>query len=248
MKTKKQRIVRVAVGNNFMCTQREFSQIEKTFEKMRSPYHSKFFLNSNVRTFIRNPRAIDMLNRHNYPIVITINPDITVNFDYLKVIEKIRKDLIAFIRVKYIPGDDSIIELYNIVQLMGLHAVFTIQRFKSWGVAEKFIKPEYRHMYANKKTGFLRLQHEFYPYNIGKICGGKGGGCLKCGLCNTFTYRETVETPIYSLNLSSSGPCPFNCPDCFAKNDQRRANSKIFCDKIKKNAKQNGTLKIYTAQ
>ena len=57
-------------------------------------------------------------------------------------------------------------------------------------------------------------------------------------------YREYVKEGIniYSLNLKSSGYCPFNCPDCFAKRSIQRVNNKISFGKIKMNNKQKGII------
>jgi hypothetical protein len=74
------------------------------------------------------------------------------------------------------------------------------------------------------------------------ICDQSGLGCGGCGLCSQLTTGQSLK--ISSLNLSSSGICPYNCPDCYAKTMQHFCESMghepIMYDRILQNKKQSG--------
>ena len=92
---------------------------------------------------------------------------------------------------------------------------------------------ETHQMYAKKLTASDRPVYIFDRNNLG--CGG-------CGLCSRLTLGKVAR--LSSLNLSTSGECSFECPDCYAKamqNFQRAlGNRPIVYDMIKQNAKQAG--------
>ena len=77
------------------------------------------------------------------------------------------------------------------------------------------------------------------------ICDRKGLGCQGCGLCSLLVTGQKL--PIKSVNLSSSGLCPYNCPDCYAKTMQHfskaMGHNPLAFDKIAANDKQAGHLK-----
>jgi hypothetical protein len=56
------------------------------------------------------------------------------------------------------------------------------------------------------------------PDNNIYICDQLNLGCGGCGLCSTLTTGQSL--PIYTLNISSSGLCKYNCCDCYAKTMQ----------------------------
>ena len=74
------------------------------------------------------------------------------------------------------------------------------------------------------------------------ICDRIGVGCGGCKLCTMLT--SGAESKLSSINLSTSGICKFNCPDCFAKTLQHfsvaMGYNPIVYDKIKANSKQAG--------
>ncbi len=76
------------------------------------------------------------------------------------------------------------------------------------------------------------------------VCDRIGGGCGTCRLCSFLTTGKDLK--ISSIDMSSSGLCRFDCPDCYAKTMQRMStnfgNSPLIFDKIRANTKQAGRL------
>jgi hypothetical protein len=234
-------IVRVAVNNNFNCTPTEWAQLNEI-----ASYNPDkiFFINSNINT----PK-LSTVNDHPYKIVVTANPNITFP-NNLSILTQIQSK-IAFIRIKYVPTlDDTLMKTIEEFASMNIPVVITLQRFNSLKSIAKYTKKEYykyscgRFRLADKAllriTAFVvKLQKKKLPV---WICDQAGTGCQGCGLCSVLTTGMACE--IYSLNLSSSGICPYNCPDCYAKTMQnfcRKMGYKpIIYDVIKKNEKQSG--------
>jgi hypothetical protein len=243
----KTEIVRIGVTNNFNCTEREWAQVDR-FAKANP--NKVFFVNSNIRT----PR-LATIARHPYRCVITVNPDLNITHvgiaSVLKKLTVIKKK-IAFVRVKYLPNNENINLLIGM--LIGYHypIVLTLQRFNGKESLLKYTKLEYykfsfsRYRLAGQELFVVteavkemqRRDHQMY------ICDIKGEGCGGCGLCSKLTTGKDLK--ISSLNLSTSGICPYNCCDCFAKSMQKFAraigNRPIIYDKIKQNDKQAGRL------
>lgn len=239
-------VVRVAVTNNFNCTEPEFAQLGE-FRK-KNP-HRYFFVNSNIKT----PLLLN-LNNHDYDAVLTVNPDIAVDEEQIERLYEIDPEKIAFTRVKYIPGPEEILELIDELRANGYEVVVTMQRFNSKKSIAEYV-PDYREHYhfshnrfrltptAQKKleefTDSTDSNHKAY------ICDRAGKGCLGCGLCSKLT--TSCLLPIKSLNLSTSGVCEFDCPDCYAHTMQNFLEAcgqpLIRFDKIMANKKQTGSLK-----
>jgi hypothetical protein len=133
---------------------------------------------------------------------------------------------------------------------MNIPVVITIQRFNSRQSMLKYTNgKDYKHSCSrfrltgselNKIENLVAAHQE-----KGKplyICDQKGTGCGGCGLCSKLTTGEDLK--ISSLNLSSSGICKYNCPDCYAKTMQNFAvklgYKPIVYDTIKQNDKQAG--------
>lgn len=236
------KVVRVAVNNNFNCTKAEFQQLD---ELSKVHPDSLFFINTNIKT----PKLLE-INNHPYKAVITVNPDITI--DRLRVgrLYHIASNLIAFTRIKYIPGKPEIVDLIKEIS-QTLNVVITLQRFNGKKSISQYV-PDYREHYKFTHNRF-RLTNESVTAMqelIGSnrrvsICDLAGTGCGGCGLCSTLTTSKSL--PIYTLNMSSSGFCMYNCCDCYAKTIQRfliafNRNPIVF-DKIYQNAKQKGITK-----
>ena len=136
MKTDSIKLVRVGTMNNFNFTTSEYHQLNR--------FVGRFFVNGNIKGITRI--TAKNINKSAIPIVITINPDIVVNPDYLEKLKMIDKAVIAFIRLKYAPGYGHA-DLYNRLISAGYNVVVTLMRFKSKISFEKFIAPNYRSMY-----------------------------------------------------------------------------------------------------
>jgi hypothetical protein len=227
------KVVRVGVLNNFNCTDKEYSQLQR-FDKEHPDCY--FFVNSNINTpNLRN------INNYHYKAVITANPNIT-DYSFFK-LGQVNKSKLAFVRVKYVPNNPYIVNLIKLIASCDIPVVVTLQRFNSkrtvlsYGINNYiFDRSRYR---LNEKA---RKPIERIADNTKNvyICDRSGNGCTKCNLCATLTLGEVK--PIYSLNMSSSGICKFNCIDCFAKTMQRFVvkcgHNPIEYDVIKKNHKQ----------
>lgn len=237
----KRRTVRVAVNNNFNCTEKEFNQLN-AYQKRYPQDH--FFVNCNIFT----PKLTN-LNNHSYKAVITFNPDIHIKDKAYSILQDVSKDKVAFVRVKYIPKNDKITQTILGLAEDGYKVMITCQRYNGFKTLDKYSDRKDYYFSHNrmrltdenmKVVDALAAKHP----NI-FICDRSETGCAGCGYCSTLTSGEDLE--IYSLNLSSSGLCKFNCPDCFSKTMQHFVvacgHKPIKYDVIKKNHKQSGQTK-----
>jgi len=236
------KVIRVAVNNNFNCTTIEFKQLDD-LQKIHP--ESMFFVNSNIKT----PKLL-AINKHPYKAVITINPDITIDSSLVQRLYDIDSSKVSFTRIKFIPGHPEIIDLINKVSETH-NVVITNQRFNGKKSIAEYV-PDYREHYMWNHNRFRLfgdslaiIENLVKPDNNIHICDQLGLGCGGCGLCSTLTTQ--MNLPIYSLNLSCSGLCRYHCPDCYAKTMQRfvvaLGHKPIAFDVIQKNAKQRGTTK-----
>lgn len=236
-------VVRVAVTNNFNCTDAEWTQLDKFREKNPDKF---FFINSNIKT-----SNLYTINQHDYQAVITINPDLTPKDEYFQKLRVIDPGKVGFVRLKWMSGYEDIEEQLDRLTQDNYTVVLTLQRFHKKESLLKWAKDpsDYKHSCNNywlEGEALTRVKlmvddlhdrgSEVY------ICDRKGLGCGGCGLCSKLTLGEDLK--ISTLNLSSSGLCPYSCPDCYAKRMQVRAvqwgNRPIIFDRIKQNAKQAG--------
>jgi hypothetical protein len=235
------RVVRVAVTNNFNCTKKEFNQLD-IFSRLFP--ESYFFINANIKT----PKIL-ALNAHPYKAVITINPDFVTADNLIETLYKISPEKIVFIRIKYLPGWPSILNLIEKIS-NSYPVVVTLQRFNSKKSIAQYVRDYNSHYdfshsrYRLKVSEVDHLKHFISLISSSNIyiCDEKEIGCEGCGLCSKLTLGE--DLPIYSLNLSSSGICPFSCVDCYAKTMQHFlkniGKNPIIYDHISKNRKQTG--------
>jgi hypothetical protein len=241
-------VVRAGVTNNFNCTAREWAQLD--FFATTHP-DKAFFVNSNIRT----PKLATVA-KHPYKVVVTANPDLGIDEDIG--IEKIMNTLkgikkkVAFVRVKYIPNRMTIYTLIGALLGEGYPIVLTMQRFNGKKSLLKYTAlSHYKFSCSRYRLNGPALDHIVSTvkdfHNAGfpiYICDIKGEGCGGCGLCSKLTTGKDLK--ISSLNLSTSGVCPYNCPDCYAKTMQKFAramnNKPIIYDVIRQNDKQSGRL------
>lgn len=230
-KLKAKRVIRVGVANNFNCTENEFNQLNYFQNKHTQ---DTFFINCNVNT-----KLLSNINNNAFNSVITINPNISFTKKQLERLYSIEREKVSFVRVKYIPNNEKINNLIVELKERGYKVVITLMRFATLTSLQKYSSKEYYIF----KDRFFKLKPEY----LGKIddfgvniCDKNGIKCVKCGLCSTLTTGEKRE--VFSLNLSESGVCKFNCPDCFAKRMQsllvKWGYNTIDFDHIKKNMKQ----------
>ena len=233
------KVVRVAVSNNFNCTQAEFKQV---YDFQAQYPENFFFVNSNIKT-----RNLIKLNDHNFQAVITINPDLKVYKSYIDKLDKINK--VAFVRVRYIPDNAQIDMLMDILCLKGYTVMVTIQRFNGKESLHKYSGEQYytwsHNRYRLNNEYLIELKEKLSKYPNAYICDLKSLGCNGCGLCSKLTIGN--NRPLYSLNLSSSGICKNDCPDCYAKTMQNFLGAcgynLINYDKVMMNSKQAGRTK-----
>lgn len=238
----KNKVVRVAVNNNFNCTSLEYRHLDAMAKENPNSY---FFINSNIKTpKLRN------INLHDYKAVITLNPDLIVQDNLVERLYHIASDKVAFVRIKYVPGWTSIINLIEKVSLTH-KVVLTLQRFNSIKSISQYVE-DFRKYYTHTDNRF-RLNDETFNKitayadtlkNV-YICDQAGLGCEGCGLCSKLTCGK--DLPVHSLNLSTSGICPYSCVDCYAKTMQHFLKEigkpLIHYDWIHKNSKQSGKTK-----
>ena len=241
-------VVRVATSNNFNCTDKEWNQLDHFTKSNPEKF---FFINSNINT-----SKLSTIANHNSKVVITANPNLTITKKGIdSVISKLSvlKDKIAFVRIKYLPYYPLINKLIGAVLKKGIPVVITLQRFNGKETLLKYTALSFykfscsRYRLAaqelNRITDFVtNLRDAGFPIYI---CDQAGKGCQGCGLCSLLTVKQ--DLPITSLNLSSSGICPYNCPDCYAKTMQHFVKSMghkpIAYNVIHQNDKQAGKTK-----
>lgn len=237
-------IVRVAVNNNFNCTKKEYAQLDELAQE----YPRKlFFTNSNVKT----PLLLD-INRHPYKAVITLNPDITVDETLIENFYELDPFKIPFVRIKYVPLRQDIKDLIQEISSEGYTTVITLQRFNGKKGLFQYVPEDKKDLYKYDHSRFrlhgdaLKEIHKIADSTPNTyICDRKDVGCGGCGLCSKLTIGRV--TKISSLNMSSSGECPFDCVDCYAKTMQnilkKFERNHIVYDVIKQNVKQAGLTK-----
>jgi hypothetical protein len=238
-----QLVVRVATNVNFNCTTKEWKQLDG-FNKAYP--EATFFVNSNVNT----PDLLT-INDHPYKAVITINPTLVVRQECIEKFHQLDKNKIAFVRVKYIPGDPEIQKLIDKLAKKYYAVVVTVQRWNGKESLLNWTKLEYyEHTHSRYRLAGVALKElqdfvDKYEDERVFICDRIGAGCRGCKICTMLVAGR--ESKLTSLNMSSSGLCKFNCPDCYAKRLQDMCKAfgykPIIFDKIDRNSKQAGQSK-----
>ncbi|MBD3388727.1 MAG: hypothetical protein GF414_07485, partial [Candidatus Altiarchaeales archaeon] len=238
MNDQTQKIVRVAANNNFNCTAEEFAQLDEMADKNPNCF---FFINSNIKT----PR-LSAVNDHKYRAVITVNPDLHVKEEQVARLYTVDFDKVAFVRVKWLPENAPIEDLALGLSEHGYNVVITSQRFNSKDSLRKYTSFEHyefscsRYRLSGAALEYLERFVDSHPRI--HMCDRAELGCQGCGLCSKLTTGE--DKPILSVNLSTSGVCKYNCPDCYAHQLQNfqiaTGKRPMKYDTIKKNRKQRG--------
>jgi hypothetical protein len=238
-------VVRVAVNNNFNCTKPEWKQLD---EFAKANPDKTFFVNSNIKT-----PNLHTIAHHPYKAVVTMNPNLNMTDAEIKTaFRKLLRiiDNIAFVRVKYIPGSETFLKMLTTLMTIKCPVVITLQRFNSLKSITEFSNQcHYKYSYSRFRLAGQSLKIiletvatlQACKHSVW-ICDQAGLGCQGCGLCSKLVTGKSLK--IYSLNLKSSGLCPYNCPDCYAKTMQKfcknLGRSMINYDTIKQNEKQAG--------
>ena len=231
------KVVRVGTLNNFNCTDEEFNQLYDFTDKYPDNY---FFVNCNINT----PQLVN-INNHPFKVVITLNPNINEHLLYK--LRDINLNRVAFFRLKYVPNNENVLSLLRTVSQFGIPIVITNQRFNGKVSVAPYGIENYKYScsrYRLTDKAFSELKSLTKEYTQVYICDESGGGCKSCGLCCSLTTGY-CDITISSLNLSTSGVCPYNCIDCYAKTIQKFVvacgHNQVDFDKIKMNMKQKGT-------
>jgi hypothetical protein len=204
---------------------------------------SLFFINSNINT----PNLLKV-NEYPYKVVVTVNPTLIVRKECIDSLHEIKKDKVAFVRVKYIPGYPEINNLIMSLVKEDYAVVITMQRWNGIEALRNWTKLEYytfshnRFRLSGEALEELRKFVDSFKTEKIFLCDRVGGGCGTCKLCVMLTAG--INLKIASINLSSSGICKFNCPDCYAKTMQNMSRAfgyrPIIYNEIKANSKQAG--------
>lgn len=235
------RYVRVGTNNNFNCTRREWDQLNRFSAEYPNDV---FFVNCNAKTPL-----LRTINSHPYNAVITINPDLIPNDNLTSKVMRLGHQRVSFIRVKWLPERPDIQNLIHSLRKSGFEVVITAQRFNSIRSLELYTSK----VHYNYSCSRYRLANDSWNELVSlarktksMICDEKELGCQGCSLCSTLN-GGTKNDQVVSLNLSTSGICPYNCVDCYAKTMQHFltaiGNDPIKYDRIKANNKQRGATK-----
>lgn len=225
------KVLRVDTFTNFNYTEKEFRQLDKI--QKEHPEH-KIFVNSNSHVEIKG----------NYPTIVCINPNID---KFTKPKGKI--EIIKAVRIKYVADptpevraafNESVAWAYK----HNIPILITYMRFRSEATLKKYTKSGISCHYKWQKNYFRQLTRKTFDLDNFYYCDLNEQGCPGCMNCAKLTFNiEKAE--LLSTNLSSSGSCKFNCPDCFVKTFLKcRTNiGHIAFDKIASNIKQRGDEK-----
>lgn len=235
------RVVRVAANNNFNCTAEEFAQLD---EMAANNPRSLFFINSNIKT-----PHLAAINDHDFQAVITVNPDLHVKEEQIARLYTVDFGKVAFVRVKWLPESADIENLALDLSQHGYNVVITAQRFNSKDSLRKYTSFDHykfscsRYRLSGAALDYLERFVDAHPRI--QMCDRANLGCQGCGLCAKLTAGYDV--PILSVNLSTSGVCKFQCPDCYAHQLQNflvaTGKRPMKYDTIQKNRKQRGDTK-----
>jgi len=217
-----EKVLRVATLNNFNYTDKEFEQM-RSLEDNHPEYN--IFINSNSYQKIRGK----------FPAVVTINPSLAKFTE-----PKGDREIIKAVRVKYVADakpkikkafDECVAWAYK----YDIPILITYMRFRSLSTLKNFArtaqKYKWRHNY------YRQVLKEQFDLDLFHYCDIREEGCPSCQNCAKLPFGFKGGE-IYSINLSSSGECPYNCPDCYAKNMSKWGN--LAYDRILKNTKMKG--------
>ena len=130
---------------------------------------------------------------------------------------------IAFLRVKWLPNNPDIQNLAEEL-CQYYNVVLTLQRFNSIKTLEMFSDISHYLWECSKfRLHGPALDHVLtwaQTHTNTWICDKNNLGCLGCGLCADKNGKPGDN--ILTLNLSSSGECPYTCQDCYAKTFQKK--------------------------
>jgi len=160
---------------------------------------------------------------------------------------------VATVRVKYVHsarGKEALEACFEYCAENGFIPLITLFRMKKRASRDRFVDEASRKHYSwshnffrltpsgmRSAVRYLKARARAHGLDV-KFCDKSGGGCPACGNCSKLTFGE--ELPVYEVNLSSSGHCPFNCPDCFAKMLITKNGGRIGFDRVKMNSKMKG--------
>ena len=218
-----QKILRVGVLNNFNFSDRELEHLEG-IQALCPEF--KIFVNTNSYPLIRG----------RFPCVVTVNPTMD---KFIK--PRGNLSLIKAARIKYIANPtpkvkNAFREAHDWAKAHNIPILITYVRFRSKKTLKKYTTNT--NIIYKWKRNFYRqvVKHLFSDPQV-YYCDLRDKGCPSCRNCAKLTFG--MDTPhIYSINLSSSGSCRYNCPDCFAKCMEKFC--KFAYDKISQNSKQKG--------
>src|SRR4030042_1158341 len=124
------RVVRVAVTNNFNCTEEEYAQLDTFKEKYPDDL---LFINSNIKT----PNLL-AINDPPCQAVIPLNPDLVIMDNLVNRLYDIASNKVAFVRIKYLPGWDYILDVIDRIA-KDYKVVVTMQRFRARNTMTQYV-------------------------------------------------------------------------------------------------------------
>jgi hypothetical protein len=220
-----EKVLRVATFANFNFTDKEFEQLDDISED-RPEYRT--FVNTNSYPKLRGK----------YPAIVTINPALKF------VPPKGDTDIIKAVRVKYIADARPEVEQefnksVNWAYKKDIPILVTYMRFKKLSTLKKYTRTYGKQNSHYKWEGsyYRQVVKKTWELDLFNYCDLKDKGCPSCGNCAKLPFG-IPKAKFYSINLSSSGKCPYNCPDCFAKYLQNWGG--LCYDRIIQNSKQEG--------
>lgn len=220
------KVLRVDTFTNFNYTDKEFAQLDKI--QCEHPEY-KIFVNSNSHVELRG----------DYPAIVCINPGIDTFIP-----PRGKLDIIKAVRIKYVanPTDKVRAAFNDAVTWAYAHNVpilITYMRFRSTETLKRYTRDGSH--YKWQKNYYRQLARKTFDLAQFHYCDLNEQGCPSCMNCAKLTFGIS-DAKLLSTNLSSSGSCKFNCPDCFVNTFLKcRTNiGHIAFDKIASNIKQQG--------
>lgn len=221
-------ILRIGVMTNFGFTEPELAQARIWRERGWLP-----LLNTNAKTAVTSDE---------FPVFLTVNPDVDA---FVEPTGKLGN--LAAVRVKLVSSYSAAIlgvadRAFMWAAQRHVPVLLTMMRFKSratiarfYGVPEDYEwRESWFRLRASAKERLIKWAGQAGLW----VCDAQEEGCPGCRNCAWLSYQQDV--PVYGMDLSASGHCPYSCPDCWAKFLVKRSGGRIGFDSPKQNTKQKG--------
>jgi len=240
-------LVRVGTLNNFNFTSTEVNHLNL----LSKIYPNKiFFVWSNVKSYNKmykkNKKEIDNLFKNsNIKLGLTVTP----NLEFIKPVTSKNIDNIIY---KFVLNNKTNYTRNKVIEYAKKHDLNVLLiplRFKKTENFNKYVSDTDKYVYIKpyiKLSKHAFVEFAYYTkqmYNKVYTCDLLHLGCTSCYNCYRINNISVVRN-FESINLSTSGKCPYNCIECYAKHCLDRTQGKIRYDIFTINTKMKGNQHV----